>query len=160
MFAVHFNIVNVDDFCVLVLDEVEQGPRLARAVVGVPSKAMVMTHDLNLFTLVMLLIMVIMDDGDVHDEGDEGDDGDDSDEGDDDYVIPSQLQFQSMVLDQLVKKVDIRLNVCYDVDTTYGEDCVRCNSTDHTENLRKTPKQVVVELQDIKTETETYCRSL
>ena len=74
MIAAHFNIVNVDDFCVLVLDEVEQGPRLARAVVGVPSKAMVMTHDLNLFTLVMLLIMVIMDDGDVHDEGDEGDD--------------------------------------------------------------------------------------
>ena len=109
--------MNVDDFCVLVLDEVEQGPRLARAVVGVPSKAMVMTHDLNLFTLVMLLIMVIMDDGDVHDEGDEGDDGDDSDEGDDDYVIPSQLQFQSMVLDQLVKKVDIRLNVCYDGDS-------------------------------------------
>ena len=152
--------MNVDDFCVLVLDEVEQGPRLARAVVGVPSKAMVMTHDLNLFTLVMLLIMVIMDDGDVHDEGDEGDDGDDGDEGDDDYVIPSQLQFQSMVLDQLVKKVDIRLNVCYNVDTKYYEDCVRCNGNDLTENLRKTPKQVVVELQDIKADTETYCRSL
>ena len=81
-----------------------------------------MTHDLNLFTLVMLLIMVMMDDGDVHDEGDEGDDGDDSDEGDDDYVIPSQLQFQSMVLDQLVEKVDIRLSVCNDGDTKYGED--------------------------------------
>ena len=57
----HFNIVNVDDFCVLVLDEVEQGPRLASAVVGVPSKAMVMTHDLNLF--------------DVDDVADHGDDG-------------------------------------------------------------------------------------
>ena len=40
--------MNVDDFCVLVLDEVEQRPRLASAVVGVPSKVMVMTHDLNL----------------------------------------------------------------------------------------------------------------
>ena len=49
MIAVHFNIVNVDDFCVLVLDEVEQGPRLACALVGVPSKPMIMTHDLNVF---------------------------------------------------------------------------------------------------------------
>ena len=56
----HFNIVNVDDFCVLVLDEVEQGPRLAGAVVGVPSKVMVMTHDLNL-----------LDVGDVTDHGDD-----------------------------------------------------------------------------------------
>ena len=62
-------------------------------------------------TLVMLLIMVMIDEGDVRDDGDDGD------EGDDDYVIPSQLQFQPMVLDQLVKKVDIRLNVCYDGDT-------------------------------------------
>ena len=53
---------------------------------------------------------------------DDGSDHDDGDEGDDDYVIPSQLQFQSMVLDQLVKKVDIRLNVCYDGDTKYDED--------------------------------------
>ena len=59
-------------------------------------------------TLVMLLIMMMMDDGD---------EGDDCDESDDDYVIPSQLQFQPMVLDQLVEKVDIRLNVCYDGDT-------------------------------------------
>ena len=50
----------------------------------------------------------MMDDGDGHD---------DVDESDDDYVIPSQFQFQFMVLDQLVKKVDIRLNVCYDGDT-------------------------------------------
>ena len=57
----HFNIVNVDDFCVLVLDEVEQGPRLASAVVGVPSKVMVMTHDLNL-----------LDVGDVADHDDDG----------------------------------------------------------------------------------------
>ena len=49
MIAVHFNIVNVFDFCVLVLDEVEQGPRLACALVGVPSKPMIMTHDLNVF---------------------------------------------------------------------------------------------------------------
>ena len=46
--------------------------------------------------------MVMIDDGDV---------------GNDDYVLPSQLQFQSVVLDQLVKKVDIRLNVCFDDDT-------------------------------------------
>ena len=51
--------------------------------------------------------MVMIDDGDV---------------GDDDYVLPSQLQFQSMVLDQLVKKVDIRLNVCYDRDPYHDED--------------------------------------
>ena len=51
--------------------------------------------------------MVMIDDGDV---------------GDDDYVLPSQLQFQSMVLDQLVKKVDIRLNVCYDRDSYHDED--------------------------------------
>ena len=61
MIAVHFNIVNVFDFCVLVLDEVEQGPRLACAVVGVPSKVMVMTHDLNL-----------LDVGDVADHDDDG----------------------------------------------------------------------------------------
>ena len=99
--------MNVDDFCVLVLDEVEQGPRLARAVVGVPSKAMVMTHDLNLFTLVMLLIMVIMDDGDVHDEGDEGDDGDDSDEGDDDEINKRYkiYYFRSMGFDWAVTVV-------------------------------------------------------
>ena len=60
MIAAHFNIVNVDDFCVLVLDEVEQRPRHACAVVGVPSKVMVMTHDLNL-----------LDVGDVADHGDE-----------------------------------------------------------------------------------------
>ena len=53
-------------------------------------------------TCLTLVIMVMIGDGDV---------------GDDDYVLPSQLQFQSMVLDQLVKKVDIRLNVCYDGDT-------------------------------------------
>ena len=50
----------------------------------------------------------MMDDDDGHDDGDDGDDDD---------VIPSQFQFQSMVLDQLVEKVDIRLNVCYDGDT-------------------------------------------
>ena len=54
----------------------------------------------------------MMDDGDVRNEGDDDDDGD---KGDDDYVIPSQLQFQSMVLDQLVEKVDIRLGACYDM---------------------------------------------
>ena len=53
-------------------------------------------------TCLTLVIMVMIDDGDV---------------GDDDYVLPSQLQFQPMVLDQLVEKVDIRLNVCYDGDT-------------------------------------------
>ena len=84
----------------------------------------------------------MMDDGDVHDEGDEGDDGDDSDEGDDDYVIPSQLQFQSMVLDQLVEKVDIRLSVCNDGDTKYGEDwSLHCGSGNALMvNLRKAPK--------------------
>ena len=61
MIAVHFNIVNVFDFCVLVLDEVEQRPRLASAVVGVPSKVMVMTHDLNLLGV-----------DDVADHGDDG----------------------------------------------------------------------------------------
>ena len=97
----------------------------------------------------MLLIMVMMDDGDVRNDGDDDDDGD---KGDDDYVIPSQLQFQPMVLDQLVEKVDIRLNVCYDGDTfnmMRANHCVRCNGNDLTVNLRKTPKQVVVELQDI-----------
>ena len=69
--------------------------------------------------LMMLLIMVMMDDGDVRNEGD---DCDDDDKGDDDYVIPSQLQFQPMVLDQLVEKVDIRLNVCYDRDSYHDED--------------------------------------
>ena len=51
--------------------------------------------------------MVMIDDGDV---------------GDDDYVLPSQLQFQSMVLDQLVEEVDIRLNVCYECDSYHDED--------------------------------------
>ena len=96
----------------------------------------------------------MMDDGDGHD---------DVDESDDDYVIPSQFQFQFMVLDQLVKKVDIRLNVCYDGDTfnmMRADHCVRCNGNDLTVNLRKTPKQVVIELQDIKAETEAHRRSL
>ena len=96
----------------------------------------------------------MMDDGDGHDDGDRDDD---------DYVIPSQFQFQSMVLDQLVEKVDIRLNVCYDGDTfnmMRTDHCFKCNGNDLTVNLRKTPKQVVVELQDIKAETEAHCRSL
>ena len=58
-------------------------------------------------TCLTLVIMVMIDNGDV---------------GDDDYVLPSQLQFQSMVLDQLVKKVDIRLNVCFDRDSYHDED--------------------------------------
>ena len=93
-----------------------------------------------------LVTLVMMDDGD--ERGDEGE----GEDGNDDNVIPSQLQFQSMVLDQLVEKVDIRLNVCFDGDTfnmMRANHCVRCNGNDLTVNLRKTPKQVVVELQDI-----------
>ena len=67
------------------------------------------------------------------------------DDGDYDEQLPAQLEFQPMILDQLVKEVDVRLGDDGDDDDATADDIKRANNN-CTEHLCETAKQVVIQV--------------